>query len=391
MNNKILLVDDDHNILSAHQRHLRKSFEVITADSGAKGITILKEQGPFAVVVSDFRMPEINGIQFLAMSRQIAPETVRIMLTGQADMQAAVDAVNEGNLFRFLTKPCPVEYFKNNLDAALEQYRLITSERELLEKTLKGSVRLLIDILSTTSPVAFSQASRIRDMAKKLAARLNLEKPWEIELAAMLSQIGCVAIPAQILKKKYSGAVLTPRENEMFLAHPQTGRKLLANIPRLEQAAEAIGYQMKQYDGGGVPVDSKRGTEIPVAARVLKVACDYDLLTAAGKTTLEAVNVMRDNHVWYDPDVFAALDAEILSVKKGFIVKAVLLKDVMTGMNLADNIYDLKGSILIPKGQEISEVLRMRLFNFARLGTVSEPIKILDMVSGEVKLKSAKN
>lgn len=201
MKHKVLLVDDDPNILAGYQRHLRGRFEVVTAGGGAEGVTALKEQGPFAVVVADFRMPEIDGIQLLSISRQIAPDTVCIMLTGQADLKAAIDAVNEGNLFRFLTKPCPTGDFIKALTAAVEQYQLVTAERELLEKTLKGSVKILIDILSIVSPVAFSQSSRIRGMAKKLAARLKIEKLWEVELAAMLSQIGCVTIPGEILKK----------------------------------------------------------------------------------------------------------------------------------------------------------------------------------------------
>lgn len=124
MDEKILFVDDDGNFLSANKRLLRSRYEVITADSGKQGIIALKENGPIAVVVSDFRMPEMNGVQFLSNARQITPDTVRILFTGQADMQAAIDAVNECNIFHFLTKPCENQTLIKVLNSAIEQYRL---------------------------------------------------------------------------------------------------------------------------------------------------------------------------------------------------------------------------------------------------------------------------
>ncbi|NLI11110.1 MAG: hypothetical protein GX425_00430 [Peptococcaceae bacterium] len=124
-------------------------------------------------MVSDFRMP-----------------------TGQADMQSAIDAVNKGNVFRFLTKPCPTDDFISVLDLALVQYRLVTAERVLLEKTLKGSVKILIDILTIVNPIAFSQSSRLRSKARRLAVRLGLEKHGKLSwrqcsrrLAVLLYQV----------------------------------------------------------------------------------------------------------------------------------------------------------------------------------------------------------
>lgn len=198
MNNKVLLVDDDFNILQAYTRALRSNFKVSTATNGADGLQILKEEGPFAVVVTDYRMPKMDGIQFLAHTKGLTPDTIRIMLSGQADMEVSIQAVNEGNIFRFLNKPCPTEQLIKVLNAATEQYRLVMSERELLEKTLKGSVKLLLDISNAVNPRIFSRASRIRTMANGIAARLKIEKYWEVELAAMLSQIGCTTIPPEI-------------------------------------------------------------------------------------------------------------------------------------------------------------------------------------------------
>jgi response regulator RpfG family c-di-GMP phosphodiesterase len=377
MNTKILLVDDDLNILHAYSRTLRSSFQVTTIDNGTDGLQILQEEGPFAVVVTDYRMPKMDGIQFLAHAKELAPDTIRIMLSGQADFEVSIQAVNEGNIFRFLNKPCPTDQLIKVLSKAIEQYRLVMAEQELLEKTLKGSVKLLLDISNALNPRIFSQSSRLRTMAKAIAVRLKFENSWELELAAMLSQIGCTTIPPEILKRKSKDVQLTDEENQIFLTHAQTGRDLLSNIPRLEGIAEGIYYQFRQFDGQGFPFNNIGGKHIPIIGRILKVVLDFDTLTAKGMTARQAVEKMLNHPESYDPDIFAALEAEVLSIGNGFVVNAVPIANLVNGMFLADDIRDKHGVILLSKGQEITEILKLRLLVFSRLGRVSEPIRIL--------------
>ena len=377
MNNKVLLVDDDLNVLQAYTRTLRSNFKVTTTDNGADGLQILKEEGPFAVVVTDYRMPKMDGIQFLAHAKGLTPDTIRIMLSGQADLEVSIQAVNEGNIFRFLNKPCPTEQLIKVLSTAIEQYRLVMSERELLEKTLKGSVKLLFDISNAVNPRIFSRASRLRTMANAIAARLKIENSWEVELAAMLSQIGCTTIPPEILKKKDEDELLSDEETQIFLTHAQTGRNLLSNIPRLEGISEGVFYQFKQFGGQGFPYNNIKGKDIPIIGRILKIVLDFDTLTSKGKSAPRAVEEMLNNTGYYDPDIFAALDAEVLSVANGFVVNAVTIADLVNGMLLADDIKDYSGALLISKGQEITEILKLRLLVFSRLGRVVEPIRIL--------------
>src|SRR5450631_170470 len=149
---RILCVDDEPNVLHAIERQFRKRFEITIALGPDLALREIAERGPFAVVVSDLRMPGMDGVQFLARVRQISPDTVRIMLTGEADFSAAIEAVNQGNIFQFLSKPCPAEMLGRALDAALEQHALIMAERELLERTLTGSVEVLSEILSLVNP-----------------------------------------------------------------------------------------------------------------------------------------------------------------------------------------------------------------------------------------------
>ncbi|MFQ5771117.1 MAG: HD domain-containing phosphohydrolase, partial [bacterium] len=362
MTDKILIVDDDVNILEGYKRFLRRQYQIVTTLGGQSGLEKVHTNGPFAVVVSDLRMPGMDGVEFLARIREQTPDSVRILLTGQADLNNAIEAVNKGHIFRFLTKPCPPTIFRQALDAGLEQYRLISSERELLGKTLKGSIKLLVDILSIVSPDAFSRSNRTRNLAHNIANRLNVTNLWEVDLAASLSQIGCAALPPEILHKINKGQMLSAQENVIFLNHPKIGRDLLINIPRLQSIAEAIAYQEKQFDGGGPPINEiTKGKAIPLIARILKVVNDYDAAVAAGQTPLQAFKKMRSHSSWYDPDVLAALVAENLKMEDGLIVKEIKKENIEVGMIVADDIKFKSGKILVHKRQEITEFMKMRM------------------------------
>ena len=138
MAEKILFVDDEQQVLQGIQRLLHRTFLIETALSGAEALTKLKRSGPYAVVVCDMRMPEMDGVRLLAKIKVDFPETVRIMLTGNSDQETAVRAVNEGHIFRFLTKPCNEEVLTSTLNAALIQYRLASHKEQLLDKALSG-------------------------------------------------------------------------------------------------------------------------------------------------------------------------------------------------------------------------------------------------------------
>lgn len=134
MNKRVLFVDDEINILHGYRRNLRNYFDVSVASNGREALDIIKSEESFAAVISDYRMPEMDGIEFLHAVREISPDTVRIILTGYADLQIAIDAINEGNIYRFLTKPIPNDKLIISLNDAIEQYRLVTTEKELNRK-----------------------------------------------------------------------------------------------------------------------------------------------------------------------------------------------------------------------------------------------------------------
>lgn len=378
---KILLVDDDEKILASYRRQLGLRLELFTANNAEKGLEILQKHGPMAVVISDYKMPGVDGIAFLERVKKIAPDTVRIMLTGYADIDMAINAVNQGNIFRFLTKPCPIKDFIYAIAAALEQYRLICSERELLEQTLKGSIKLLIDILSISKPQEFNQLSRLRNLAKRIALRLNVEKLWEVDLALMLSPIGTITIPEYILQKRNFGEPLSPDEEKMYQSHPATAQDLLSNIPRLENVAEAIAYQMKNYHSQE-PCSGVTEKEIPLLGRILKVVLDFNMLIKKSWSAAYALDYLHKNADYYDPEVLSALIIEVQNLKDwsqedadGRLVK---IKDLEVGMVLLNDFQDDKGLVLLPQGQEITPVLQKRLLNFAEKSRIRETVRVLE-------------
>jgi response regulator RpfG family c-di-GMP phosphodiesterase len=376
MQPKILFVDDDPNILAGYQRQLRKLFHLDTAQGGEEGLKALGRNGPYAVVVSDLRMPGMDGIQFLARVHEAAPDTARIMLTGFADLKTAIDAVNTGNIFRFLTKPCSPEVLTQALEAGLRHYRLIMAERELLEKTLSGSIKVLTQILSLLNPEAFGRSSRLTRYIQDIAHVMRLKDRWQVETAAMLSQIGCIMLPEATLKNLYHGKPLSGEEQQVYQMHPFIAKDLLKNIPRLEEVAEIVSYQGKRFDGSGFPQDNLRGDKIPLGARLLKVVLDLDTLEAGGLSKPQALARMKENAGWYDPDVLAALEA-ITWIEGKYEVKALSIKELLDAMIFDDDVYTMTGTLLISRGQEVTPLIRKRLHAFGEAAGIKEPLQML--------------
>ncbi|MDR3709657.1 MAG: response regulator [Capsulimonadaceae bacterium] len=379
MNEKILCVDDDPNILDAYKRSLRKIYTIDTAQGGEAGLAVLTEKGPYAVVVSDQHMPGISGVQFLAKARDVAPDTVRMMLTGNADLNVAINALNEGAIFRFLVKPVTPENMAVILEHGVAQYRLVTAERELLEKTLRGSVRILIEILSSLNPDLFGRSQLLRQEMRQISDILGLTDNWSLELAAMLAQIGMVTLPTNLFQRLEKGAPLNATEQAMLDRTPEISYKLLANIPRLEQVARMIRYQNKNYDGSGIPDDNVSGDAIPVGARILKVLLEWHQIEARGASRSGAYALMRNRRGFYDPTVFEALGRILgqpenaASKRPPIRIKLIQLK---VGHVLASNMETDEGKLLIAAGHQITETLLEKIFNYSEIAGIREPIII---------------
>jgi response regulator RpfG family c-di-GMP phosphodiesterase len=372
---RVLCVDDEQNILDGLTRSLRNAFSVETALGGEAGLALLKTKEPFAVIVSDFRMPHMSGAEFLAAARQIAPDSVRVLLTGQAGLDGAIAAVNDGNIFRFLAKPCPNEVLIKSLTACVEQYRLVTSEKVLLGQTLHGSIKALTDVLALSNPEAFGRATRIRRMVSELMADLGMPDRWAVEVACMLSQIGCVALPPKLQEKLYKGELLNKEEMAMAERASRVTEQLLANIPRLEPVREILRLHERRYAGAKDSADGITGDAIPWGARALKIVLDFDYLTSHHEAK-DSLNVLCSREGWYDPAILKVFVDSHGGQDKDVKFCDLRLREITVGMRFAGDVRSAKGVLLIARGQEVTDSLLERLRNFYFAVGVREPIRM---------------
>lgn len=364
MNNRILLVDDEANLLQAFRRNLRGRFEVVIAEGGRAGIEQLDRHGPFAIVVSDMQMPDVNGIQVLSAAKRLAPDTVRIMLTGNVDQQTAVEAVNNGSIFRFITKPCPIEQLSIVLDEGLRNYQVAIAEKELLSKTLAGCVNLINELLAVANPKGFGRGGRMRQWMKRLCDKLFVPDIWQYEVAAMLSQVGSIGT---CLLDTHSPPKSLAEQQEALRSQAIASEAMLSKIPRLEMIAAMIGNQYASPQAEGIPFEAEMG------GKLLRILSAFDILCESMPTN-QAVQAMKEDSKAYDAE---ALDAFANLVLGNHTVKSLPIANLLEGMVLVDNVLTNSGDILLSKGHELTSSMIQRLKSFVRNSIpVVEPIVV---------------
>jgi response regulator RpfG family c-di-GMP phosphodiesterase len=372
----ILCVDDEPSVLDGLGRTLRRRFRLEVATEPQAALELIKGSEPFAAVVSDLRMPGMDGVTFLARVRESFPDTVRILLTGGGDLQAAIAAVNQGHIFRFLTKPCPSDVISSALDAAAEHYRLVTAERVLLEQTLQGSIETLSGILALAQPAAFGHATRARQRVRELLDHFKISERWPVEVAALLSPIACVTLPPQTADKLYHGQALSDAEQKMVARLPQVTEDLLAPIPRLESVRAILRSYPRRYEESSTSLDESGQPVIEWGSHALKIVLDYDALERQGLPTADALKTMRGRRDWYDPALFEAF-AQMRGSRDGAEIREVSLNQVELGMVFAEDVRTLKGLLLIARGQEVNSSLLERIKNFSSGFGVKEPLRVI--------------
>ncbi len=371
---RVLLVDDEAAVLDGLRRQLRGRAEVTTATSGAQALTLLAADPAYATVISDMRMPGMDGAELLRQVHERWPDTTRILLTGQADLQAAMAAVNEGRVFRFLLKPIPPEELRAVVDAGARQHELVTAERQLLEATLRGAVQALLDVLSVAHPPAFARATRVRRLVSQLVAVLDAPDAWQLEVAAMLSQLGAVSLPTETLERLNAGQALSTRDRGMLARVPTVTERLLTEIPRLEPVRAAIRCQRLRYDGHSASPRSPQGADIPLGARLLRLALDADALMSQGMRRDNVHRELGKDAGAYDPDLLVLL-ATLLADSPS-AARSVRIEDLCPGMVIAQDILNDRGVLLIGRGSEITSALVERLRNQATATGLDGPLLV---------------
>lgn len=367
---RILCVDDEPRVLDSLMLTLRRDFEVHVAIGGESALEALKKSGPFAVICSDMRMPLMNGATLLKTVMQLYPETTRILLTGEPGRDVAVDAVNEGQIFRFLTKPCPPDRLKAALEAAVRHHQLVSAERVLLQETLIGCIKALVDVLAIANPVAFGRASRVKRTAMEFAADLGIHSFWQLEAAAMLSQLGYLSLSLELVEKLYYGQRLTAEEQAQAAGVPQVAQRLLGHVPRLEPVLQILASLDQPQEL------HQRQDMIAIGTRILSLVLDYDAYVAQGVSTDVAIGALRKRTDKHDAALLTKLTERLGAKAAQSEVRQVQLRMVHVGMTILDDVRSEFGVLLVPRGFEITESFCERMRNFS-VGMLNSSIRVM--------------
>jgi CheY-like chemotaxis protein len=366
-------------LLDLYRAQFGRQFDVDTAQCGTEALERVAMQGPYAVVVADMHMPEMSGAEFLRRMQELSPDTVRIMITADDRQEVAVEAINWGHVYRFLSKSASPDLLAEALHDAVTQHISRIAELDLLDSTFQAGVNLLIRLLSEVNPLAHKRAIRVRRIVDRLCLNLEVEDAWEVSAAALLSQVGCITIPDEILRKVQRAGVLTHDERQLYSLHPQRGRSIVAGIPRLERVAEIIARQERSADPAAAP--ASRGS-IVWRASLLKLAIYYDGLlqrTWLPRQALEELAAMGE------------FDAVLLDALAGMIeedlvrqIRWVLARELHEGMRLIDDVLDDSGAVLLTGGKELTEALLERLQRQIESGRcIREPIRVIPFPNAE--------
>lgn len=374
---RVLFVDDEPNVLDGIRRQLRNRVEIETANSAAAGLDIIKAQGPFAVVVSDMRMPEMDGARFLAKVNEIAPQTVRMILSGQADLESTISAVNEGRVFRFLLKPCNSETLFGVIKNGIEQYRLMNAEKHLLENTLNATVKVLVNVLGLINPIAQRRAAQIQMYAESAAQALRLgPEMWQYHLAAMVSQLGCITLPQDTLARAYGGQALSEEERRLYRSHPEIAGKLLGTIPRLEAVAAMVAGQMQTPSPDLGNGDASTWRPEKIGAAILWAAVQFDAHVTQGRIPEQAAQMVNQTAPGLPTAVTQAM-VKALADDSGLVMsREIRLRDLVVGMMIDADLMSARGIRLVPRGTEVTSTVLERLRAVAGGVGVMEPIRV---------------
>jgi CheY-like chemotaxis protein len=327
---RVLCVDDDPQLLAGLARGLRRHFPVTTAEGGKEALTLLRKDRNFAVIVSDMRMPDMNGAEFFAEAKLLVPDAVRVLLTGQADLPAVVAAINEGRIYRFLTKPIEREAMIQAVNAAMAHHELLKSERANTREANRVSLNWVESTLAFAGPELWGKATRARTLGRAMAQALDLGDPLAVETAALLA---------------VTGLALAPRPER---AAVRTALTTLVGDGEALAGARALVEELLAEADGPPP---------QVATRVLRAALDVeaapqetlcakvDALEKAGKLEARLATVLRDLVPQLEP-------SDTLQVPT---------HELEPGMRLTRPLRDSNGVVVVPAGVTMTPLVKLRL------------------------------
>jgi len=379
-NELVLVADPDVAVQSAMTKLFSEGHSISCVSDSDSALKFIKERPAVAVIFSCFHLPGSGGVAFLKDCSTLVPQAARIMLTREGSKEAIKQAVNEGHAFMYLEKPCNRGDIVSALDAGLAHHRLMAKERMLLERTLAGSVKMLIEMLALFHPDAFRRTSTMRVQATKLAKGLGIKKTWELEMAVMLSPLGEAMLPKHILSRYRAARSLGDQERDILSKAPQQTRDLLQNIPQLDRVAEYLYLSGRGYDGSGFPENGPQGDEIPIVSRIIKLLTDLWYASPENGPDAAAFEALGINARQYDPRLLDVARETLLVVvpeKRGGLVLQCYIRSLRPGDVLVDDVRtETSYELVLSSGHLLTPTTIRRLEHFNKTAGVRQPIRV---------------
>jgi response regulator RpfG family c-di-GMP phosphodiesterase len=410
----ILIVDDEEIVLVALRETLaREGYKVVASPHAVHALSALKEQ-QFSVIISDQQMPMVTGLEFLSQCKQIQPDTTRILITGVLNLSTVIDAINKGEIYRFVVKPWLREELLATVKNAVQRHDLICSnarlraeteqmnkeltsmnerleaqiatvagqnkQLELLssaqEKNFRQSVELCVQTMQTFYPTLGNQARRVHELCAAMGHGMELsqEDQQTLEIAAWIHDIGLVGVPRQLIRRwQVSPSTLSTAERTVVEHHPVLGAELAGFAHHLKGVAPTIRGHHERFDGGGYP-DRLRGQNIPWLARLLAVAVAYAETDFTGQIAADMISAGSNSA--FDPEAVTAFLSTLPKAVVPGKQREVMLTELRPGMVLAQGIYTVNGILLIPDGQRLTAPYIDKLLNHNRINPISQSLLV---------------
>lgn len=404
---RLLLVDDEPMVLAVlHETLKLEGYEVLAFNEPLRALEALRHT-PFSVLLVDQQMPRVIGLDFLARAREIQPEAVRILVTAVLDLGTAVEAVNRGEVYRFVVKPWSREELLETVRNAVRRYELVCtnaalcsqtkqlSERlsaqfdeleyqqqqvdqlnNILHKNLDRSIQLCLKMTETFYPLLGQAARRVFAFCQAMAEDLKLppDQRQVLEISSRLFDIGLVGLPRHLIHKWLEKpGDLTERERTLVELHPVIGQELVSFVAALENVGTTIRAHHERYDGTGYP-DRLIGENIPWLARLLAVAEAYSLCPRGDQAALEYLKSSSGSA--FDPDAVRAFLRCLPHSEAPRNQRSLLIEELRAGMVVAEGIYTAQGILLIPEGQSLTEPHLERLRNHHRMNPITQSLLV---------------
>ena len=357
---KVLFVDDQDEVLEDIKVQVSDVCDPYGATTSEEGLEIFEKEGPFTVVVSDQILPGVDGADFLAQVIRRDPHVSTMLLTGHANYADAMTAVNDGHVFRLLEKPYSPATLRDAIIAGERQRDLMVAERVLLHETLVGAVNALTETLATVKPRFFGRAKRVKRLAGEIARYLEFPHPWQVETAAVFSQMASITLPEEEAENVFLRKRLRPQIIALVDKFPQVIDHLLGHIPRLEEVREILDCLF----GNPLPYQKPGKEEVYQAFEILDAALEYDYLEVEGHDSEVIIGTLKAGSKKFNAEVIEAITQLQQKSKTRYVVNELPLDDLRVGMRLAEDLSLDTAMLVAPKGTDITKHFLQVLHNY---------------------------